>query len=251
MAKNEPRFLFELLEAMESKGARCWIDQGTLLGAYRDQCFLPKDWDHDFDLGLWWDDYNLNKNIIIETIHSKGWTVAQYQNRILVLRRVGGKSRKICIALYHEHTVGQAFKQFTRQRNYRSKTITICTKFIAKNTQHILIRSTYRKLRRKRKKKIIDIIHIAMGFFVRGKFLKLKLFQFSNYVKNAQVVRLSYADVVTPAKYFKNLSKLNCMGYDFWAPSDIEEYLKLKYGESWHIPKKKWNHLVDDGGVVK
>ena len=36
-------------------------------------------------------------------------------------------------------------------------------------------------------------------------------------------------------------------GMTFCIPSDVEDYLKYHYGESWRIPQKNWDWERDDG----
>lgn len=45
-----------------------------------------------------------------------------------------------------------------------------------------------------------------------------------------------------PAKYFKNLNKIDLLGASINITGDTTRYLEFKYGKNWRTPVQKWGH---------
>ena len=52
-------------------------------------------------------------------------------------------------------------------------------------------------------------------------------------------------------EFFDNLEKIEFYGESISVPSNYREFLKVKYGDDWETPKKKWNVAIDDGSILK
>ena len=52
-------------------------------------------------------------------------------------------------------------------------------------------------------------------------------------------------------EFFDNLEKIEFYGESISVPSNYREFLKVKYGNDWETPKKKWNVAIDDGSIIK
>ena len=48
-----------------------------------------------------------------------------------------------------------------------------------------------------------------------------------------------------------NLAKIEFYGELISVPSNYREFLKIKYGDDWKTPKKKWNVAIDDGSILQ
>ena len=58
-----------------------------------------------------------------------------------------------------------------------------------------------------------------------------------------------YIPVTIPRHFFENLSTIDFYGMAFNSPSNVEKYLKYRYGRNWKIPTKNWTYQKDDGSV--
>ncbi|MFC2035930.1 LicD family protein [Chloroflexota bacterium] len=72
--------------------------------------------------------------------------------------------------------------------------------------------------------------------FIRIEWLCYKVFGDSIY---------QYPAVKTPVKLFANLKKIQFVGEELKVPNPPEEYLRLKYGEDWKIPKQSGSYERD------
>ena len=45
--------------------------------------------------------------------------------------------------------------------------------------------------------------------------------------------------------------KIEFYGESISVPSNYREFLKVKYGDDWETPKKKWNVAIDDGSILQ
>jgi phosphorylcholine metabolism protein LicD len=53
------------------------------------------------------------------------------------------------------------------------------------------------------------------------------------------ICRTENGDLIKPARLFTNMEHFEFNGLPYPAPSPIEEYLQICYGEDWKIPKNK------------
>ena len=51
-------------------------------------------------------------------------------------------------------------------------------------------------------------------------------------------------------KYFDKLEKIEFYGKAINVPNDFKNFLEVKYGSDWQVPKKEWNVALDDGSVL-
>lgn len=54
-----------------------------------------------------------------------------------------------------------------------------------------------------------------------------------------------YPGILIPAHFFINPQEIEFLGEQFYVPSPPEEYLRLKYGDQWMIPKKPGEYELD------
>lgn len=66
-------------EIAKTQSKAVWLEFGTLLGAYRNQDFIP--YDYDLDVGMYLDDYDIHfENALIEKGFKKNHFFYQYRN---------------------------------------------------------------------------------------------------------------------------------------------------------------------------
>jgi lipopolysaccharide cholinephosphotransferase len=53
-----------------------------------------------------------------------------------------------------------------------------------------------------------------------------------------------------PKNYFDRIISTELNGKTYWIPEAYDEYLSFRYGD-WRTPMERWNHLKDDGAIVK
>ncbi|MFC1953681.1 LicD family protein [Chloroflexota bacterium] len=54
-----------------------------------------------------------------------------------------------------------------------------------------------------------------------------------------------YPFLNTPVSFYTNLKEIDFLGEKFYVPNPPEEYLRLKYGEEWRVPKKHGSYEID------
>lgn len=246
----EAKALNDILKMFEDINVGCWVDQGTLLGIVRDDKFLPLDWDHDFDLGIWWDDFLKNKKEIIGGLNSLGWKVCQFSNVSLIMRNIENDCRKVSIAHHHriDGTAEKYYTQVAEKRGLISKTI---YSGMAYFFEFVLLLGKYKNIRMNLKYSIHDVIFLAIAAIINVLGLNDFILKLAMHFRSNIVVREEMLKVQCPPRFFEALDKFKFKEYSYLIPVSHEEYLEFKYGSTWRTPKKEWNYLEDDGAVIK
>ena len=248
---TEADCLFEITNSLQQIGVNCWLDQGTLLGLVRDRKFLPVDWDHDFDLGIWAENYASKKIEVLKTLNSLGWKVCQFTDRSLILKHLTKKCRKISIAIYHRQDSNVALKFFLETKIKRNWIATLFMSGIAYITEHLMIRCFYFKPRPQFHKFLLDQIFIFMALFFRSESSFQKLVSIAYFFRGNIVQNGNSLDVVCDGSFFDKLETAKFYGHNYVIPSESTKYLELKYGNDWKTPRKEWDYLKEDGAIKK
>lgn len=228
--------LREVKEVFDKLGIRCWLDWGTLLGAVRDGEII--EWDNDIDLGTMEDDWGKILSAIPEL--EKREFHAHFQNlkiqKHITFHHFGcetdvfiyqTRGRWAIILFPTKNRINRIYRDLNVLFN-----LLLCHK--------IYVRPKYEP--------VVKIVERCLSPFPP----KLKKL-LSEIVSMLMLMLLSRAIIekliVIPKHYFEKLGTIKFYGMTFNIPSNVEDYLKLHYGEDWKTPKKEWMWLKDNGTV--
>jgi len=261
--------LKDVIKIFNNKGINCWLDQGTLLGAIRDNDFLL--WDDDIDLGIWKEDINQYPQIW-NSFQESGYYV--FHRKKLQAIRIETMSpdigwRSIDINIYHKEGL-DAVKYFEKRLDnklsfilnkifqfldhihfikngpdlrYKNISEQILHQNDSNNTEMILINMDDNR----------DKIFYSILSIIYKILFPKKVIQFFKHLI-AQLKLYTCIEVITlktPISFFKKLSNYRFLGINTLVPSPVNDYLCFKYGNDWKIPKTEdeWVFYQDDGAI--
>ncbi|XOV79291.1 MAG: LicD family protein [Aestuariibacter sp.] len=243
------RHLAEVMQVFEQLDIEVWIDQGTLLGAVRDDGFIP--WDWDIDLSAWYGDW-VEQPELQEKLKNAGF-------ELIYLR----KSRSLRIEPVSKYP---GWRQVDVHL-YKVKAEQACTYFfefdINNRTQKWLFKLIMKldwlqraivqeppslKLLLKRPELANRVYRNRKGG------VRLLLFRFVKMIKHRVFLyrfnRFSkLRSVQTPVHYYHSLTRKTLLKGEYSAPADTNTYLAFKYGENWRIPIQNYDWR-NDGSVA-
>ena len=230
-----------VIAVLEGLGIACWIDQGTLLGLVRDGRLLPKDWDHDIDIGVWASQFFPRRKQACLTLNSMGFHVKQKNVDQVTLDR-GSEYRPVSIAIYRR-SGDRARKWYNSNQTRPSNTAFRMLRRLARIFE--APPSNWVPMRGQR---TLHNLLVGRLFSILPSTIRLNAARFFRFVATENP---SLILVQTPGKHFELCDRLVVDDVSLPIPSDTSGYLVLKYGVDWQMPRKEWNHLLDDGGVDK
>ncbi len=218
-----------------------WLDWGTLLGAIRDKKII--EFDDDLDLSTF--SYNWEKvNSILPEFEQKEF-------KVINISRI-----KFDKGFYHESIILERFGYDVDLYFYQLKnetyfhTMLPMINFVSRglNVLHYLFSDKLRMNQTSTLWKITVRIKPCL-FFIP---LKLKRF-LSNKIMKTLKRFYNLSLVIVPGHYFEKLERIKFYGLDFNVPSNGEDYLKSKYGETWRTPNKNFNKegCADWEGILR
>jgi len=222
----------EVIKLLKEYNVNYWLDQGSLLGAVRNNAFLK--WDHDVDMGAWYTDFNTIKKIG-KKLTGMGAHVSLFRYVVKIrFSRNGISSMPVNIRFYYRKE-GYAYSEFWSVMEKKSSFHKIVKKrmnFARKNTDRINASGEERDL-----KNIISILLLRM------------LFKVTVYLREVFKVRRVIFRV--DENFFLNFRVIKLYGIDLNIPNNSEKYLEFKYGKDWVKPVKEWVWWRDDGAIYK
>lgn len=220
------RALLDVANILEYYNIKFFLDCGTLLGAVRDQKFIP--WDNDIDIGVL--DNSGDKKVFEEVardIYDLGYATSLTKS---CLRCCQKPDVEININLYCKEDAGYsskfiktsgarrffAFFVFVENGEY----ISFCGRGIGIKVRRLLLN-------------------------MRPVFSMLPVSAFERFAK------IEYKKTFVPSEFFERVEKICFYGNQFPVPYSCSEYLEFRYGESWEVAEKNYNYFEDDGAIIR
>jgi len=216
--------LDKVCNVLSNQNVKWFLDHGTLLGAIRDEKFIP--WDNDIDLGV------VNINLSLDLIRIKTLVNDFY--------KLGYSSKYFGDSIYLFKENIEFGIKFYQKNEFNFKGAFI--KYEKYNFFSVLyFLATYCFFEKGGKMSFFKNILYSI------KLIKIILKPFKKILlahSNIELVELSIHE-----KYFKHFKKICFYEKYYNVPKDDIEYLRFKYGENWNVPIKEYNYLLDDGAI--
>ena len=220
MVENEyVQVLNEIKKIFEKNKIPIWLEDGTLLGAYRDKKIIEGD-EFDIDIGILKSSIKkkLQRKKLSLDLSKKGFSTFFFWDVINIVKGKIGidviiiHDSKEAAFKFRERSDGDKSKEFLRWMN-KLKTVEYYGPISLD------------------KKGIFKIFNFLPNFLKRGLYSL-----FLSIVPKDK--RPFYYELKIDKKYFSNLKNLRYYGMSFYIPNYVEEYLTLNYG-NWKEPIKK------------
>lgn len=224
--------LRKIKNILDKHNIEYWLDEGALLGAVRDKKLI--EWDNDIDLSVW---YTTLPRIIslFNEILNVGCEICFFEWKKHI--KLIDKGYEIDINLYHLKNdkatrTWYEHNKLGRILDYIMWTFHLRNAESRKSDAPLFLT------------KILVSISNALPDKLNKKILGLifKLYK----KKGCRLVQMS-----VPSHFFTNLSTLDFYGMKIKVPKKTEEYLELRYGKDWRIPKRDYIYHRDDYSIVK
>jgi lipopolysaccharide cholinephosphotransferase len=216
--------LAKIKSILDENKVSFFLDHGTLLGAVRDNRFIP--WDNDIDLGVaGFSKSEKNKIIrkLVVDFQSLGY-LGKYSGDSVFLFKEG---IEFGIKFYEEDD--DFFKGVFIE--YKTFSIYSTFYFLSKYSSYEKYNSFSR---------LKNIIYSST-------IIKFLLNPFENFFLRKSNIKIIKLEI--PKHFFNNLKEIDFYNSKYKIPKEEKEYLSFKYGESWDLPKKNYNYIEDDGAI--
>jgi len=223
--------LKEVKDVFDKNGVTFWLDCGSLLGAVRDGKIIS--WDHDFDLGLRYDEIDkINKSIDI--LKEKGFKV-YYSDFI------DNIDEKVPYGLFKDgcpiglfvfpldydfcgyemlmpiHKPGKLMDYMIWVISLRNPELKVSHGSAVPLSITKVLTKFCSVLPEKTREKMVDVFSIV--------YKKIDSYHFIFLI---------------PSDFYKKLDTIKYYGMDIKVPSPKEDYLEYRYGEDWRTPQKNF-----------
>ena len=239
-------FFRDIKEIFDNNGISCWLIYGALLGMVREGKLL--EWDRDIDIAVW-DESLLDIENALHDFHNKKIKVHFTESGHVTFNRDGEHISAMVFSKVDDLAVRSTF---TNVRKFKKTSdgikhfkgldkITQMLKYIRwvlTNPQYVGDPPQFISAR-------LQEVLLDLSFAMPHLRVVIK--------KIVEVVLSSGCGYFTekiPARYFTDLTGIDFYGFEVKVPSDKEEYLKCKYGETWRIPKKDYVYYEDSKAEV-
>lgn len=205
----------------------CWLNYGTLLGAIRDNNFIP--WDEDIDLGYIGDEKDFLK--LQNVFEKEGWKLFPKYGGIKILN--SNHTSKVDISLYSfdDGKFCRVHALYNRLGSVMDFVIWVLSLYPAeyKYETNLSVNTL---------KKMTDIVSM-LPTLVRKTllFIATRIYNTIGCTKHK---------IIVPMEYFKPLKPFNFKDVNIFIPNNSEKYLKFLYGLDWRVPKSNWRRRAYD-----
>lgn len=225
----------EFKEIFDKYGIIFWLDWGTLLGAVREGKMIA--WDNDMDMGVFGADYDKIITSIPE-FKKRGFYVNELpvpNTKGVICRKFSFTKLGCLIDIFPYYNIKDNPNEMVLFDSMEGKKFSIYLNwFLLRILLGVEMSSSNKS------KAILFKIGKFLMFFIPK---RLKGY----FVKKVERVLLAANDgthircISVPKHYFENLGKIKYYGEDFYVPSNVEDYLRFKYGENWKKPVRDWH----------
>jgi phosphorylcholine metabolism protein LicD len=219
----------DVIRLISAHNINYWMDHGSLLGLIRNKKFI--EWDTDIDIGAWYDSEQKIK--LIKKNLEKKYKHVSYNfitNAISVrfFDQDFMNHWSIDIVFYYRKK-GMAVKYYVDTTTNNGKILGKITTIFSGDLAPVS--------KKRWVNNIIKIIYPIRKLFI-NKIITKNLNKYTPKVVNS-----------VDEKYFDFITTTNSIYGELRIPEKYFSYLELRYGSQWRTPTKKWNYLLDDGGV--
>jgi len=227
MKEQLTKLLLDTKVLLDTYKVEFWLDHGTLLGAVREDDFIP--WERDIDLGIWHHTVSEDtKQRIAEDLRNLGYKV------LLMPTYMDAERNEVWLDVaFYQNSHGMATNSGPIPINAVGRYLGYARAImLAPNHFDVVGLKHYPLI----------LLNTACGLIpmrLRGAIVK---------VVELLYKKVGYKTWVIPARYFDEFSTVEFCGKRFNVPINPEEYLTFRYGSDWKIPKRNWE-TIDGGGV--
>jgi len=243
-SEREIYLLREVVRVLDELGVACWLDQGALLGIFRDGRFIP--WDADIDLSVWDEDVREVEPLLRKRLSSL--EKARVDSTFYVFRVNPVPPHQYLPVSIHRHfrRGREAVKLMKRAPDTRSfrglvyrVVLSLGRLLVMKPGERALGYGTQTGASRPRRSvsRISGVVGRAL-LWIRG----------SIGIHLGEYLQVT-CEMSVDARYFKRLRPVILGNLRLAAPADTEAYLKFKYGPDWRTPRQEWTYWEEDGAV--
>ena len=235
-----PGSIIKVFDVLEKYGVFFWLDAGTLLKGVRDGTILSSS---DIDLSTTADqtesiflaldelerfEYNFNFN--------GGYPMLEDMITILLPHPIN-RIKHIDIYIFHKNEHEQEYFR----RCFHKPLVTSKSRYMFYLSRKVMILSA-------------SINKINIPKFL-SKFIHSIFFALGKLIFYFYELMGSSTWYVVPLRFFSNFEKISLHGRKFNVPELWEDYVKMRYGDDWEVPKNRsdWFPLwkVSDAHIIK
>lgn len=246
--------LGELMAVLSQRSAPLWLDSGSLLGMVRDGA--PPSWDSDIDLGGWSRDLDRLLDAVrgeptsIYRIRVLRYRHMPYEIALLPRRRgmlpvhihlfdlAGGTAWSPQVLIIPDGTEGRL--------KVSNMTLTASRRALLALRRGAHHQRGSGGFEQRRSLSGAAALAGWTGFAAARRCLPRHRWA------RTWPFRALYRTFtwMVPAHHFQRLELLKVAGMELPVPGDIQDYLRLRYGD-WRTPRRDWLYWADDGAIVQ